>query len=42
MNKIEKQKEELSQTYHTSTSSIVWIGNNKFIVRLEDGKEIRI
>lgn len=40
--KIRRDKEELSQSYGVSTSSIVYIGDNKYIVVMPDGKEIRI
>lgn len=36
-----KATEELSKKYSVPTSSIVWIGNNNYIV-VKDGKEIRI
>ena len=42
INKVAKDKQELAKTYNTNESSIVWIGNNKYIVKLKDGREIRI
>lgn len=36
-----KDKQELAEIYGVSVSSIVWIGNNKYIV-IKDGKEIII
>ena len=39
--KAEKDKRELSKIYNVSVSSIVWVGNNKYIV-VKDGKEILI
>lgn len=42
MQKIQKDRKELAQSYNTSESSIVYIGDNKYIVVLPNGKEIRI
>ena len=42
MHKVAKDKAELAKTYNTNASSIVWIGNNKYIVKLKNGREIRI
>jgi hypothetical protein len=42
LNKIQKDKQELAKSYNVNVSSIVWIGNNKYIVKLENGEEIRI
>ena len=42
MNKVTKDKEELAKAYNTDLTSIVWIGNNKYIVKLKNGQEIRI
>lgn len=39
--KATKDKKELAKIYGVSVSSIVWIGNNKYIV-IKDGKEIII
>ena len=39
--KAMKDKKELAIEYGVSISSIVWIGDNKYIV-VKDGKEIRI
>lgn len=36
-----KDKKELAKIYGVSISSVVWIGNNKYIV-VKDGKEIII
>lgn len=36
-----KDKKELAEQYNVSTSNIVWMGNNKYIV-IKDGKEIYI
>lgn len=44
MNPIEKaqrDREKLAQSYDVSISSVVWIGDNKYIV-IKDGEEIRI
>lgn len=44
MNPIEKaqrDREELTQSYDVSISAVVWIGDNKYIV-VKDGEEIRI
>lgn len=44
MNPIEKatrDREELAKEYGVPTSSVVWIGDNKYIV-IKDGREIRI
>ena len=42
LDKILRDKKELAQSYNTSVSSIVYIGDNKYIVILPDGKEVRI
>ena len=39
--KAERDKQELSITYNVPVSSIVWIGDNKYIV-IKCGIEIRI
>lgn len=39
--KAAKDKMELSSQYNVSVSSIVWIGDNHYIV-IKNGKEIRI
>ena len=39
--KAEKDKSELAKSYGVPVSSVVWIGNNKYIV-VKDGKQIRI
>ena len=40
-NKVQKDKKELALSYEVSESSIVYIGNNHYIV-VKDGMEIRI
>ena len=42
MEKVRKDKKELAKAYSTNLSSIVYIGDNKYIVVLPNGKEIRI
>lgn len=42
MEKVQRDKKELATVYNTDESSIVWIGDNKYIVITRDGKEIRI
>lgn len=42
MKKIERDKKELAEAYNTDDSKIVYIGDNKYIVVLLDGTEIRI
>jgi hypothetical protein len=39
--KAKRDKEELAKEYNVSTSAIIWIGDNKYIV-VKDGKEIYI
>lgn len=39
--KAVKDKEELAKSYDVPVSSVIWIGNNKYIV-VKDGKQIRI
>lgn len=39
--KAQKDRKELAKQYNVSPSSIVWMGDNKYIV-IKDGKEIRI
>ena len=41
IDKAAKDKRELAQEYCVHASSIVWIGDNKYIV-IKDGKQIRI
>jgi hypothetical protein len=36
-----KDRKELAEEYGVSTSAVVWIGDNRYIV-VKDGKEIRI
>ena len=36
-----KDKKELAEQYNVSVSSVIWYGNNKYIV-IKNGKEIRI
>ena len=42
INKAERDKKELAKTYNVDLSCIIWIGNNKYIVILKNGQEIRI
>lgn len=39
--KARKDKQELAKLYNVSSSSIVWKGNNKYIV-IKNGKEILV
>ena len=39
--KVQRDKEELAQSYEVPISAVVWIGDNKYIV-IKDGEEIRI
>ena len=39
--KANRDRKELSREYGVSENSIVWIGNNRYIIII-DGKEIRI
>lgn len=39
--KAKKDKKELARQYSVSVSSVVWCGDNKYIV-VKNGKEIRI
>lgn len=41
IDKAAKDKRELAKEYCVPESSIVWIGDNKYIV-IKDGKQIRI
>ena len=41
IDKVVKDKAQLAIEYNVQTSSIVWIGNNHYII-VKDGKEIRI
>lgn len=41
LEKAIKDKTELAMQYNVPTSSIVWLGNNRYIV-VKDGKEIKI
>lgn len=42
LDKVRKDKKELAKAYDTYESSIVYIGNNKYIVVLKNGQEIMI
>lgn len=39
--KAHKDSKEIAKRYNVSPSSVVWIGDNHYIV-VKDGKEIRI
>ena len=39
--KAQRDKKELAEQYGVSTTSIVWTGDNRYIV-VKDGKEIKI
>ena len=39
--KVRQDKKELAKSYNVDASSIVYIGDNKYIV-VKDGKEIRV
>ena len=39
--KAQRDRTELAREYNVSLSSVVWIGDNKYIV-IKNGKEIRI
>lgn len=39
IDKASKDKQELSAAYNVPVSSIVWIGDNKYII-VKDGKQI--
>lgn len=41
IDKATRDKMELANLYDVSTSAIVWIGDNHYIV-VKDGKEIRV
>lgn len=40
--KVRKDKKELAKSYNTDESKIVYIGDNKYIVCLPSGEQIRI
>lgn len=42
INKAVRDISELAESYGTDVSKIIWCGNNKYIVVLPNGKEIRI
>ena len=42
MKKVARDRKDLAKSYSTDESKVVYIGNNKYIVVLRDGKEIRI
>ena len=42
IDKVKKDKEELAKAYSTDASKIVWLGHNRYVVKLENGQEIRI
>lgn len=42
LEKIRRDKKKLAEEYSTDESKIVFIGDNKYIVVLLDGTEVRI
>lgn len=42
MAKVRRDKKELAKSYKTTESSIIYMGDNKYIVLLPNGKEVRI
>jgi hypothetical protein len=42
MDKVRKDKKELAKSYNTDESRIIYLGDNKYIVILKSGQEIRI
>lgn len=40
--KVQKDKAELAKSYNVEPSAVVYIGNNKYIVHIAEGQEIRI
>lgn len=42
MEKIKRSKKELAEAYNTDESKVAYIGNNKYIVVLSDGKDVRV
>lgn len=42
MEKVARDRKSLAKSYNTAESKVVYIGDNKYIVVLPDGKEIRI
>ena len=42
MEKVMKGKKELANSYGVDTSRIVYIGDNKYIVVTNDGRDVRI
>ena len=42
LEKVRKDKSEIAQSYGIDSSCVVYIGDNKYIAVLPDGKEIRI
>lgn len=41
LDKVRKDKEQLSEFYGVPASSIVWMGNNHYMV-VKDGESIRV
>lgn len=41
INKAFREKQELARSYGVPVSTVIWIGNNHYIV-VKDGTEIRI
>lgn len=39
--KAQKDRAELAESYNVPSSAVVWLGDNKYIV-IKDGEEIRI
>ena len=42
LEKIRRDKKKLAEEYNTDESKVVYIGDNKYIVVLLDGAEVRI
>ena len=42
MEKVARDRKSLAQSYNTDESKVIYIGDNKYIVITQVGKEIRI
>ena len=42
LEKVARDRKSLATSYNTDESKVVYIGDNKYIVITQDGKEIRI
>ena len=42
IDKVQRDKSELAKQYNVEPSAVVYIGDNKYIVHIAEGQDIRI